>query len=141
MMSIIVIMIGLGYAFFPEFVEYFNLDKQTQEAIMENNPGDAISRTLFLSSLALTSIACVAIGWFVIRTAPFAQFPHAIFLAVLLFIYFLQIAIADPPLKKSMTLAYMIAFPISILIGAKWAYDRGAVSDDTPAELLKQDAD
>jgi hypothetical protein len=141
LMCFVAIMIGLGYGFFPEFVEFFDLDKQTQEAIMENNPETAISRTMFLSMIALTSIACMGVGWLVIKTAPFAHFPHAVFLAVLLFIYFLQMALADPPLKKSMTLAYMIAFPIAILIGAKWAYNRGLVEVDDAPKLLEKNAD
>jgi len=140
-MAFIIIMIGLGYAFFPEFVEFFELDKQAQDAVMANNPESAISRPMFLSAIALTSVACIAIGWIVVRTAPFAPFPHAVFLAALIFIYFLQMALADPPLKKSMTLAYMIAFPIAILIGARWADSRQWTEEDSTLDSLGKNVD
>lgn len=132
LMSFIAILVILGYAFFPEFVEFLDLDKQTQETIMETNPETAIPRSMFWSLIVLNSIACIAIGWLVIRTAPFAPFSHAVFLAILMFVYYLQIAIADPPPKKSMTVVYMIAFPVATLIGAKLAMRR--CPPDAPSE-------
>lgn len=133
LLSFFAILVILGYAFFPEFVEFLDLDKQTQETIMETNPETAIPPTMFWLTVVLTSIACTAIGWLVIRTAPFAPFPHAIFLAVLMFIYYLQIAIADPAPKKSMTIVYMIAFPIAVLVGAKLATGRSLPGDGSEA--------
>ena len=100
---------------------------------METNPQTAVPAALFWSTVVLNSFVCVMIGWMVIRTAPFAQFPHAVFLAVLLFINFLQIVIADPKPKKSMTIVYMIAFPIAILIGAKLAENRIRANDESQA--------
>ena len=128
-LSFLAILWILGYAFFPGFVEFLDLDKQTQETIMETNPETAIPPMMFWSAVVLNSIACIAIGWLVIRTAPFAPFPHAVFLTVLLFIYYLQLVIADPPPKKAMTIVYMIAFPIAILTGAKLAIGRSDPDD------------
>ena len=127
--SFIAILMILGYSFFPEFAEFLELDKLKQDAIMENNPETAIPPMLFWLTVVFTSIACIGIGWLVIRTAPFAPFPHAVFLAVLMFIYYLQMTISDPPPKKSMTIVYMIAFPIAVLIGAKLAMGRGIPED------------
>ncbi len=135
-MSFTLILFALGFAFFPDFVEFTKLDKASQEMMMANNPENAISRTMFVCLVGLTFIACIGIGWFVVKTAPFAHFPHAIFLTVLLFINYLQIAIADPPAKKSMTLVYMVLFPIAIMIGANIArgplIEHELTDDETP---------
>ncbi|MFK7769097.1 MAG: hypothetical protein AB8B55_17875 [Mariniblastus sp.] len=137
-MSFIMIAVGLGYAFFPDFVEFIGLDKASQAAMMANNPEQAISRAMFICLIGLNFVACIGIGWFVFKTAPFAHFPHAVFLTILLFLYYLQMAIADPPAKKSMTVIYMVAFPIAIMIGANLA--RGPVVPNEDETLQEQDA-
>lgn len=124
------ILVVLGYAFFPEYIEFLNLDIQIQETMMETNPEAAIPPTMFWSMVALNSIACLAIGWLVIRTAPFAPLPHAVFLAVVMFITYLQLVIEQPQKQKSMTIVFMIAFPIAILIGAKLAIGGVPLDDD-----------
>ena len=75
----------LGYTCFPEFVEFLELDQPSQETVMANNPAAAVPRLMFVLILILQTIVCLAIGALVIRTAPFAQFPHAVFLACLLY--------------------------------------------------------
>ena len=87
-------------------------------------PHAAIPQAMFWMMVAGNFIACLGVGWLVAKTAPFAKFPHAVFLAVLLFIMFSQIVIADPPAKKRMDIIYMGALPIAILLGAKRAVDR-----------------
>jgi hypothetical protein len=94
---------------------------------------------MFWLIVVLNSIVSMGIGWLVVRTAPFAKMPHAVFLTVLMFIYYLQLVIAHPPLQKSMTIVYMVAFPIAILVGAKLAYGQGPPDDET--ETSSHDAD
>lgn len=129
-MSFMGIAIGLGYAFFPEFIEFLELDSDTQQNIMADDPTAAIPSVMFWTLVVLNSLACFAIGWFVIKTAPFAHFYHAIFLAILMFISYLQIAIADPPAKKTLTLVCMIAFPLAVYLGASWAFGRNAENEN-----------
>lgn len=130
-MSYMGIAIGLGYAFFPEFIEFlFEFDSDAQQNIMADDPRNAMPTLMFWSVVVLNSLACFGIGWFVIKTAPFAQFYHAVFLTILMFITYLQIAIADPPAKKTLTLVCMIAFPLAVFLGAKWAFGRNAECDD-----------
>lgn len=120
---------AIGTLFFPEFVEFSNLDDASQQRIMEVDPGSVIPPVMFWAVACLTSLGTVGVGWLVFKTAPFAQFPHAVFVAVLLFISQLQFLVADPPAKKAMTLVYMIAFPIAVIVGARIARGR-VVSDD-----------
>lgn len=126
----------IGTLFFPEFNEFLKLNEADQLRMMDEDPQQAIPLAMFWSLVGLNLLTSFGVGWYVARTAPFAPFPHAVFLAVLIFVYFLQIVIADPPAKKWMDIIYMGAFPIAILWGAKWtlerAYRRGTdpVSDD-----------
>ena len=99
-LSFIAILVVLGYAFFPEYVEFQRLDEQTRDTIMETNPETAIPPLMFWSVVALNSMACIAIGVLVIRTAPFAPYSHAVFLAVLMFIYYLQLVDCPPAKAK-----------------------------------------
>ncbi|MDG1872556.1 MAG: hypothetical protein P8J27_01495 [Mariniblastus sp.] len=122
--SSIVATFGLGLTCFPQFKKYYDAGDEALQAVMSNNPSDAIPPLMFWSAVLLTAVACLAIGYYIIKTAPFSHFAHAIFVAVLLFIYYLQTAIADPPAKKTMTLVYMIVFPMAILIGAQWTINR-----------------
>jgi len=135
-MTYVGISLGLGFAFFPEFIEYLGLEADTQKNIMADDPANAIPTAMFWSLAALNSLACFGIGWFVVKTAPFAQFNHAVFLGILMFVSYLQIAIADPPAKKTLTLVCMIAFPLAVVLGAKWAFNRNAEDEtsDSPSE-------
>ena len=138
-MSFFTILVVLGYAFFPEHIEFLNLDIQTQETIMETNPEAAIPPIMFWSMVVLNSIACLAIGWLVIRTAPFAPLPHAVFLAVVMFISYLQLVIEQPQKQKSMTIVIMIAFPVAVLVGAKLAIGRVPQGDSSTTSSSETD--
>ena len=137
--ALIVCIFGIGLGFFPQFAECFNADPEAFQAVMKTNPEKAIPPLMFWIVIGLSLLANMMIGFYVIKTAPFSHFGHALFVAVLLFIYYLQIAIADPPGKKSMTLIYMVAFPLALLVGAKWTINqivRKYNSEEEPRELL-----
>ena len=122
--ALIVCTFGIGLNFFPQFAECFDAGPEALKAVMDTNPEKAIPSLMFWIVVAVAVLANLAIGFYVIKTAPFSHFGHASFVAVLLFIYYLQMAISDPPGKKSMTLIYMIAFPLALLVGAKWTINR-----------------
>ena len=137
--ALIVCVFGIGLSFFPQFAECFNAGPEALKAVMENNPEQAIPSLMFWIVVALAVLAHMLIGFYAIKTAPFSHFGHASFVAVLLFIYYLQMAISDPPGKKSMTLIYMVAFPLALLVGAKWTINqmvRKYNSEEEPPELL-----
>ncbi len=109
----------LGSLFFPQFMDFFHLDEAAQLKMMAENPQAAIPIPMFWWMVVLNSIACVAVGWLAAKTAPFGKFQHGIFLAVLLFVMFLQVVVADPLAKKWMDLVYLAVLPVSVLVGAK----------------------
>jgi len=122
--ALIVCTFGIGLNFFPQFAEYFDAGPEALKAVMDATPEKAIPSLMFWIVVALSALANVLIGFYVIKTAPFSHFGHAAFVAILLFIYYLQMAISDPPGKKSMTLIYMVLFPLALLVGAKWTINR-----------------
>lgn len=120
----------LGYLLFPSFVNFLSLAPEEQEKIMASDPWFAIPIPMFCLAVVLNCVLCAMIGWLVVRTAPFAFFPHAVFVAVLMFVMHLQTIIQDAPAKKTMTLVYLLCFPASLLIGAKTSANR--LIDTTP---------
>ena len=86
---------------------------------------------MFIAMVGFSMLACFLIGIYVYRFAPFANFPHVVFLSVLVFIFYLQTAISDAPAKKTMTIAYMLLFPLSILLGGKSVHRVEYVDDDS----------
>ncbi|MEM9940561.1 MAG: hypothetical protein AAF939_03150 [Planctomycetota bacterium] len=119
----------LGYLFFPEYIEFLNEpDIAVQREVMANNPEQAIPRNMFLLMLVGNALFCGLLGIYAFFASPFSHFAHVIFLAGLLFVFFLQTANADPAGKKSMTLIYLFVFPVSVLVGGKiadsWALKR-----------------
>lgn len=118
--SFILIAYLLGVGFFPEFIRFLELESADQQTMMEVEPTAAIPVAMVFALLALNSLVCCGVGWLVSRTAPFSPFTHGVFVAILIFVNYLQIVIADPAAKKWMDALYMVAFPLAILWGAKW---------------------
>ena len=114
----------LGYLLFPSFVNFLNLTIEEQEKIMASDPWSVIPIPMFCLAVAFNCLLSAMIGWLVVRTAPFAFFPHAAFVAVLMFVMHLQTIIQDAPAKKTMTFVYLFCFPASLLIGAKISANR-----------------
>ncbi len=112
---------ALGYFFFPEFLEFFKLDDEAQKKIVAEDLESVISMKMFLAHLVLTGGVLFLVGWFSASVAPFAHFQHGLFIAVLVFVSFLQTFMADPPSKKFMDLAFMMVLPMCVLLGARKA--------------------
>lgn len=114
----------LGYLLFPGFVKFLGLSVEEQENIMTSDPWSVIPIPMFCLAVVFNCALCALIGWLVVRTAPFAFLPHAVFVAVLMFVMHLQKIIQDAPAEKTMTLVYLLCFPVSLLIGAKISANR-----------------
>jgi len=134
----IALTLGIGINFYPAFAETFEAGHEALELAIANNPEQLIPPSMFWAILGLTALVCMAVGFYVIKTAPFSHFNHAIFAAVLLFVFYLQVAIEDPPGKKSMTLFYMVVFPLALLVGAKWTVNRTIRKFDSEEEKSRE---
>jgi hypothetical protein len=111
----------LGYFFFPQFMDFLNLDTAAQRQMVEENIQAARPLAMFLSHLVLSLILFWFLGWLAAAVAPFAHFQHGLFIAILIFAWCLQTFVESPPSKKLMDLAEMILLPIPILYGARTA--------------------
>ena len=107
---------------FPEFLDYLRSD--APEAADEIGPFGRMPVGMFWTVVIVVSAINLIIGAVAIWVAPFSPLAHACFIAAILFVNYLQNTIAATPEQKSMTLVFVFAFPISILVGAFWANTR-----------------
>ena len=114
--------IALVMVFFPEiFEQLMESEPESIRKAFENDPESIFPRPLYWGWLAANAVVSLGIGWSIARLAPFGKFPHAIFLAVLMFVSCLQQAISAPPSSKWMFVLMMGVLPITILLGASLA--------------------
>ena len=104
--------------FFPDSYDIL-MDQENVKTIMENTPELFFTKPFFFSLLVTNAVVCFVIGFFVVRVAPFARFPHAVFTALVILISFLQQSIPQPQSVRWMFVVMMAAFPIALLFGAK----------------------
>ena len=115
--------------FYPEFVEYLQIDDpERQKQLMADEPFQVMPRSMVWITVALVGGVCLVIGALVCWTAPFSPFAHAGFVAVILFVSYLQTSISQSAEQKTLTIIYMVVFPLAILVGGRWAYVNGIVS-------------
>lgn len=141
----------IGILFFPEFQAFQKLPLEEQAEMFAKSPDEAISTTMFWTVVTATSAVNFFIGAYASRTAPFSNLAHSIFLAVMLFVHYLQQTSGQVPEKKTMTIVFMVAYPIAIMLGGRWMSNRmlrplPASSDDEMPnepddELIRNDND
>lgn len=99
----------------PERVVDPNLSQEqiqaNAELIMPSN--------LFWILLVGQGLFSILVGWFATRIAPYAKFNHAIFVAVILFVSFLQMAVKNSGDLQWKLLVMMCVMPIAVLVGAR----------------------
>ena len=126
---------AIGYLAFPEFVEFMELAPEQQRQVMEFDPSKAMPPAMFWSVVAVVTLASVVIGALAAWTAPFSPWAHSAFVAALLFVNYLQLATTDLPAKKSMTVIYMVAFPLAVVVGGRWMSRRSSPERPPPADV------
>ena len=91
-----------------------NLEQQ-----LNNNPAKVLPQKLYWPLLVLDALACLGIGFAVARFAPFAKMAHSIFLAIIIFVGFLQSAIGAPAGIQWMLIGLMASTPVATLLGGR----------------------
>lgn len=97
--------------FFPEV-----FDQQVGDQF-DADPARYLDGAPFWWLLAGNLVINFCLGWLLIKLAPFGQFPHCVFLSVLLFVGNLQQSMSVPDNGKWMYLLFMITFPLAVLVG------------------------
>jgi hypothetical protein len=114
----LVIGLALGYLLFPEFLTFFGLDAAEQKRQIAENLSAVMPWRMFAAHAFVSFIALFFVGWLWTAWSPFAVFQHGMFIAILLFVWFLQNFVADPPSKKTMDAILMVTQPLAVLWGA-----------------------
>ena len=135
MLSWIVTFAILVSLFFPKCAELLSTPNLSREQLFAE-PEILLSTSLVLMVLAVHSITCALVGMVVSRISPFAKFNHVIFVAVVVFIAFLQNSLNAPHELRLKFIAMMGAFPVAILIGAKIFSASTPSPDEQPSSEL-----
>lgn len=117
----LLIALGLGFLFFPEFMAFFQLDDAEQKKQAAENIWKFVPVRMLVILLILSFIGVYFVGWLSAAWSPFAPFQHGLFIAILVFAWLLQGMIAAPANRKAMDLAFMMTLPVGILLGARRA--------------------
>ena len=137
MLSWIVTYAVLASIFFPKCVEFLsNLPPNSSNEDLFAEPDILMPMSLVLMVLAVHSITCMIVGFFISRISPFAKLNHVIFVAVAVYISFLQITLGSPHEFLWKFIAMMGVFPIAILLGAKIS---GATAQSPVEENLDEE--
>ncbi len=110
---------SLATAFSPETLEAIGNEPAIFEQQLNNNPAEILPQKLYWPLLVLDALACLGIGFAVARLAPFAKMAHSIFLAIIIFIGFLQLAIGAPAGIQWMLIGLMASTPVATLLGGR----------------------
>ena len=113
--------LALAAVFYPEIFELLQQDPETVKAALDADPESVWPRKLFWLWLATNALLSLMVGWTIARIAPFGKFPHAVFLALLVFVSCLQQAIGAQESIAWMFVLMMGALPIALLYGASLA--------------------
>ena len=121
--------LAISYFFYPAYLNGLFLDPEEYAARMEAAPEEMLpSWGMFAGTLVLTGIVYWWLGFLIARWAPFAQFLHVLFVAMLIVVWFVQAYLeGDFPQKRAMDLLYLILLPIPLLLGGHLA--QSSVSD------------
>ncbi len=105
--------------FWPETWAIYFRQRLTADDMVAQ-AGTVFPTPLVWLSIAIATIGAVAIGAFIYRRAPFGAHGHVVFLALILFVDFLQQSMQLPALLKWMPLVKMAVYPMALLAGARW---------------------
>ena len=136
------LLFAIGYAFFPQFAAFLELDSEQQQQLVASDIHQVIPRAMYWSVLAATAVASVGIGIFIGWSAPFGRFVHSVFLAVIVGVSYLQAAMGQDQGKKALMMTCLFIFPLAIMIGGHLITNWMAEDDQAGqrAELLDSDS-
>ena len=100
-------------------------DIEVFKSALENDPRKILPLQFMFIMLAVNALVCFVVGYLVARLAPFKKFVHGVFVAVILFVGFLQwtIGMREDTLQQILML-FMITAPVCVLFGVKFCLGR-----------------
>ena len=117
--SILLSAIPISYFFFRDTFDLWGSAPEIVKAASIEDPTAVMPTGLFWVIWMIAGMVSYCAGWVVARFAAFAKLGHAVFLAVLLFVTYLQLAIsAEPDLRWAPILLAGVC-SIATAMGAK----------------------
>jgi hypothetical protein len=117
-------MLLIAWLAFPEIYRLWTLSEDQSQPFYntwENNPEllfpAGMCWGLIGANAFLSFVAGLSTGWF----APFAPARHGVFMAILLIVTFLQMALSQPELPKWMMAGFLLVSPTSVVAGSRIA--------------------
>lgn len=112
-------MIAIAAALFPGSYELL-MNEEQRASLGEEAVLQILTPGYFWVLWAANVLFNLGLGYAAARIAPFARFPHGLFIALVVLISFLQQSMVQPTDAKWMYVLMMGGFSIAILIGARW---------------------
>ena len=116
-----------GVVFYEAFQAAANLEPDAFTRELNENSAELFKRARYLPFVALSSVFCFALGWLVVRLAPFSRMVHAVILVLLVAATMFVFATGDnTPAEVQSVAMIMLAFgPIALVIAARMAMGSG----------------
>jgi hypothetical protein len=123
--------------FFPEVAEVWALPLPQFKQELANDPAAVFPNQLFWWVFGIGVLGSFLAGWVVVKIAPFSRFGHVIFVAVVVFVSWLQQLISgeSPHQFRWMILLSMISMALATVYGGKIGW-RSDVQDDSDIDNL-----
>ncbi|MEZ6096947.1 MAG: hypothetical protein R3C03_22450 [Pirellulaceae bacterium] len=114
----------IAYTFYPQVFKAFTTTELTQEQLA-NDP-TILPVSLLWATLGVMTLVSLLLGYLVSKVTNAAQ-NHAVFLAIVVFVIYLQTLFAAP-IHKWLIMIAMFVFPAAVLVGAKLGRKRDGSS-------------
>jgi amino acid transporter len=110
-----------GVVFYEFFRAAADLEPEAFNQALAEDSANLFKRSRYLPFVALSTIFCFALGWLVVRLAPFSRMVHAVILVLLVAATMFVFATGEETPAELQTVAMiMVAFgPIALVIGAR----------------------
>ncbi len=117
--------------FYPEVAAIWALPKEEFQQQLTNDASKVLPHTVFWWVFAVGGVGSFLAGFAVVKIAPFSRFGHVIFVAVVVFVSWLQQLLSgqSPDEFRWMVLLSMISMALATVFGGKMGWREGGQSD------------
>lgn len=119
--------------FYPEVAAIWALPKEDFQQQLSDNPSQVVPNSIFWLVFAMGVLGSFIAGYIVVNIAPFSRFGHVIFVAVVVFVSWLQPLVSgeSPHAFGWMILLSMISMALATVFGGKvgWRPDVESEAD------------
>lgn len=126
-------MVFIGAVVFNDaFMAMGNLDQEAFQQKLNEEPDALFPRARNLPFVAIAVLLSAALGWLIVKLAPFSYMSHAMFLAILVAVTSFIFATGDqtPAAIQTLAMIMVAAGPIAIYAGARMSVGASPLPGD-----------